>query len=208
MARSLLKIKYLGTSQFALDLIIGYPRQRIVYTFRNLNETYDVTDICSPEELNRDATFAALKAAGTFIDVVTPGADDVRSVTPGNVADISSAGVGVPVLRKYTITAGVAGAADDVTLETSTDFAFRIVDAFMLVGTVAVGSSAQVRTAAAGAGTLLVGAIGTATAGLNRAAGTTPTSTTALAKGSALYLRRLVLDGAAGELWLTVVREA
>lgn len=91
MARSTTEIVYHGSSDFPLEVHLGY-RQRIAYIFRTNGESLDVTDICSLDELNRDSSFAALIAAGTFTVSVTAGDSDLSAVAgvPQTVAELNS----------------------------------------------------------------------------------------------------------------------
>lgn len=95
MARTTIKIKFLGTPNFQLFAMLNYPRQFVSYNFTYTGETYDVTDICSADDLNRNATITDLRNAsrvgGQLIEVdVTPGNSDVDGAGFGNGPDPSA----------------------------------------------------------------------------------------------------------------------
>lgn len=80
--RTTIKIKYLGSGTFALDAMLNYPRQFIRHSFTHTGELLDVTDIASPDELNRNPVITNLRdparPGGALIQViVTPGNDDI-----------------------------------------------------------------------------------------------------------------------------------
>lgn len=96
MARTTIEIQFLGTPDFALDVMLDYPRKFIRHIFRSVGETLDVTDICSADDLNRNALISDLRDAnrvgGPLIDiVVTPGDSDVDGAGFGNGPEPSDA---------------------------------------------------------------------------------------------------------------------
>lgn len=132
------------------------------------------------------------------------------SVTPLKLSVVDAGGIGsLFCLRKVLTSGGDTGTADDVSIYTANaPWKFRVVDAFLITSTAAAGSStAALRTATGGAGTLLTGAMATDANGLSRPTGTTPTATATIAAAGSLALRRG--DRAhAGELFVFGVREA
>lgn len=192
MARSTLTITYAGTNtrDFALDVTLG-PKQFIRQVF-SPGESLDVSNICTADELNRHAGFAALLAAGTFTLAYAGGTDDIPSTSVSAMAAEDAQLMAPLVMKRIALTSGgAAGTADDVTIYSSNcPRAYRILDAFAVLSTVEAGSSMSLRSASGGGGTLLCAAVASATAGLNRAAGTTPTALGTVAKGGSLFLRR------------------
>ena len=82
MARTTVVLHYLGNGPYGLDILLTYPRQFIRHIF-NTGDTLDVTDIASPDELNRSPILTGLRdpnrAGGAlFSVVVTPGSSDVQ----------------------------------------------------------------------------------------------------------------------------------
>lgn len=131
------------------------------------------------------------------------------SVTPVKFSVADSDGIaGALVLRKVLTASGATGAADDVTIFSSNaPFKFRVVDAVMVTSTAAAGSStAALRTASGGAGTLLSGAMAIDANGVSRPTGTSMTATSTVASAGSLFLRRS--DRAqVGEILITIIRE-
>jgi hypothetical protein len=209
MARTKLEIQFNGSPDFPLDLMLTYPRQFIRHVFKSAQEKFDVTDLCTADELNRNPAWSALVAAGTFSLVVTPGSDDVGDLTASKVAVAGSDGVSVPVvLRQAFVTGGAAGTADDVTVfNASAPYKFRIVDVWLVVADAEAASTVQLRTASGGLGSVLSAEIDTAALGIARQAGTGLTSTAIVAKNGSVYLRRSDRN-VAGELFMLVIREA
>lgn len=209
MARSTLKIRYDGTAaQYPLEINnIGF-RRFIRHTFVP-GELFDVTDIATPNELARDAAFAALLTANTFAIVQTPGNDE-SGVSAGQLAPVASAGtipIGVPFVMRVAMTAGTPGTADDVTVfSLAVPFRMRLLDAWAVISTAIGATTLSIRDTAAGAGTLMVPAIASAAAGLNRAAGTTPTVTSQVAENGSLFIRRSD-RGVAGTVFIMAVKE-
>lgn len=138
------------------------------------------------------------------------------NVTAGKLADgiVSTAktanaasGVGVISVIRATLTGAAPGAADDVAIYTANaPYTFRVLDAVAYISA-AVAGTLEVRDTAGGAGTLLAGAIDTTAEGVARAAGTTPTATAQVAANGTLTVRRSDRS-AAGEILITIVREA
>jgi hypothetical protein len=96
--------------------------------------------------------------------------------------------LGNTVVLRRTIAAGAGGAADDVTLTDHLAVGIEIVDVILHVATAgAGGSTATVRSAAAGAGDALSSALSTAATGVVRSV---LTAAATAADGAALYLRR------------------
>lgn len=158
--------------------------------------------------LAADRTFNVIANADATM-VVNANDIQVGQVLPANQAVVDANGIGsTMVLRKALTASGATGAADDVTIFSSNaPFKFRVLDAVMYTSTAAAGSStAALRTASAGGGTLLSGAMATDANGISRPAGTTPTATSTVASAGSLFLRRS--DRAqVGEVLITIVRE-
>lgn len=217
MARSTLSIRFVGASgRFPLDINLG-PRQKIAKIFR-AGESYDITDICSPDELNRSAEFAQLVSDGVFTITRVPGTDvelseaisvAAETVNVTDLAEVDSNHMGsMVVLRKAYTSGGSSGTPDDVTIFAATcPMGLRVVDAFTVVTTAVGASTLSVRTATAGGGTLLVAALSSGAAGLARSAGTSPTATSLVASGGSIYIRRSDRS-VVGELFLVCVKES
>jgi hypothetical protein len=105
---------------------------------------------------------------------------------------------------------GSAGTADDVTVwSANAPYALRILDASLLVSTAVVGSDAALRTAAAGAGTVVLPDIALATRTFTTAAvgpvDAVASATATVALSGSLFLRRSDRS-VVGELMLTCIR--
>lgn len=204
MALSTIVLRYNGSAnEFPLYIQLG-PRQILSKIFKKSDRDLDVTNLAALGELNRNAELQELIDAGTFSVITTKGHDDIDGAVP-----VSAAASGLSpmqILRVSMAVGGAAGTADDVTIYSSNaPFAFRIVDAFVVLSDAEGASSATLRSAAAGAGNALCNAIATATAGLNRAAGTAVTATGTVAAGGSLFLRRSDRN-IAGELFILIQR--
>jgi len=206
MARTTLQIRYNGTDTFSLDLMLTYPRQFVRHTFTP-GELLDVTDVCSAEELNRNAQWASLKSAGTFSLLVTPGSDDTGDVTPGKLA-LAAAGLGVPVtLRVPLVSGGASGTADDVTVFLNdVPFGFRILRSWAVISHAVGASTLEGHSAVSGGGTTMTGLVSSGTAGPQNEGGTSLTATQYAAKNSSLYVHRSDRS-VVGEFFMLVVRE-
>ena len=139
-------------------------------------------------------------ASGLDLPPVVEGGDVSAVASTDKVADVA-------VIR-YAFTAGAGGSADDVTVYAvnTLPFKFRVLDAWILTATAVVSSTASVRTAAAGAGTLLATV---STGATGRASMTLPVATAVATPGASagLFIRRTD-SGAAGELFLLVRKES
>lgn len=104
-----------------------------------------------------------------------------------------------------TFAAGAGGSADDVVIYTANSpFAMQILESTMVTTTAVSGSSVTIRTALAAGGTDLSGALASAATGRTSSV---KTSTSTLAKGSSLVLRRSD-SGIAGEIIIRALRTA
>lgn len=210
MARSTLEIQFTGTPDGIFHVFLG-PRRVISHVFRSAGETLDITGLATLDELNANADFQALVDSGDYALSITPGNDDTSANVKPSDASLVTAGIGsatsmaVPFVIRKSFSGLVTGTADDVTIFASNaPQAFRIIDAFVVLSAAVGASTLQVRSDTAGGGSLLVGAMASATAGMNRAAGTTPTASATVAVDGSVYLRRS--DRAvAGELFLVCV---
>ena len=208
MARTKLEIQYIGSAdRYILDIALG-PKQVIRHTFKPF-EKFDVTDICSADELNRSPEFFALKSAGTVIEVVTPGASDIGGhVTASELSAPSIEGLsGVSVIRQI-FAAGGGGSPDDVIIyNASAPFPFRILDSQVIVSTAVGASTLQLRGATGGGGATYSDAFDSGSTGRKRDTGAGGDDATDLiAKSGTLVLRRSD-TGVAGEILLFVRRE-
>lgn len=208
MARTKLEIQYLGSSsQFVLDLKLG-EKQHIRHTF-SPSEKFDISDICSPDELNRNARFHQLKSAGTIIDVVTPGDDVVEAhLTAAELAAPSLEGLSAVSVIHQSFAAGGGGSPDDVIIyNANSPFAFRILDIQVVVATAVGASTLQLRGATGGAGATYSDAFDSSATGRARDAGAGGDDATDLiAKNGTVVLRRSD-NGVAGEVLIFVRRE-
>jgi len=156
--------------------------------------------------------------AGTVTVSVTPSAAEVASgfLTPPqavqaqDMAPVAAADIaaGLVILRA-DFAAGVGGAPDDVQVYAvdSLPFKFRVVMAWGLVSTAVVGSTLNVYTQAAGAGTLLAGPIASALVGSHPATGPNASALAVPGATEGLFVRRSD-SGVAGEVFLLVRRES
>lgn len=150
-------------------------------------------------QIDSDLNLRALIAAGLVTVTFTAETGDEIAGEP-----LGSDVVGEMLVLHKAYTALVTGAADDVTVMAVTPFEMRILDVQQVTTTAVGASTVTLRTAAAGAGTDLSGALASAATG--RAA-SVKASTDVVAKGGALFLRRS--DRAvAGEIIITVLRTA
>jgi len=125
----------------------------------------------------------------------------VQAVDMAPVASTDAA-AGLVIIRT-AFAAGAGGAADDITVYAvnTLPFKFRVIDAWALVGTAVAASTLAVRTAAAGAGTLLA-SIGSAATGRNGlAVSVTATAVATPGASAGLFVRRSD-NGVAGEVYV------
>lgn len=129
------------------------------------------------------------------------------SVASSHTANAAS-GVGIVSVIRRTLTAAGPGAADDVAIYTANaPYTFRVLDAVAYISTAIGASTLELRDTAGGGGTLMVSSIDSGTAGTARPAGVTPLVTSTIAANGSLTVRRSD-NGVAGELLITIVREA
>lgn len=122
----------------------------------------------------------------------------------GALATVDAAGAAPVFVIRKAFTAAGPGAADDVTIyNAAAPYAFRIVDAHVVVATAISAKTAQLRSAAAGAGSALSDAFDCGATGVVRNAAITASST--VAAGGSLYLRRSD-NGLAGEIFITCMK--
>ena len=125
-----------------------------------------------------------------------------HQIDPGNLLPITTSR-GVLWINRTTFAAGAAGTADDVTIyNASAPFAFRIVDAYVLISTAIALSTVQLRDTSGGGGAALSSALTSATAGTIR---NNDTATPTVASGGSVFLRRSD-RGVAGEVIVVAVR--
>lgn len=174
-----------------------------------------VTTTRSASDLANMSGLQELVADGVVSVAYTRSADEVASgldappVIDGvDLAAVAAAAVvSSSAVLRFSFTAGVAGTADDVTVfaVNALPFKFRVVDCWAFVATAVGASTWAVRTAAAGAGTLLA-TLDSGTTGRKQMTGTA----TALATPGAsagLFVRRSD-RGTAGEVFVLVRKEA
>jgi len=205
-SRTSLQVQYLGSGQRALDIMLTYPRQFIRHTFSG-GELLDVTGICTAEELNRNDQWTALRNAGTFALVVTPGLNDTGDVTPAKLA-LETSGLGVPiVLRTEMTSGGTTGVADDVDVfDADVPFGFRVLKSWALVTTAAGGSTLTVRSETGGGGSAMSGDVPSATTGPQNEGGTNASLSPVAAKNGSVFIHRSDRS-VTGEFFMLVVRE-
>ncbi len=124
--------------------------------------------------------------------------------SPLHTAVVDADGLGVASVIRKSFAAAAAGTADDVTIySANAPFAFRILDAFVLVETNIGGSTLTLRSATAGGGSALSDALDSATTGVKRNEAITSTPT--VAANGTLVVRRSD-RGVAGEVVLLIQR--
>jgi len=126
----------------------------------------------------------------------------------GDVATSHDALPSIPVANviRQQFTAGVGGTADDVILyNANAPYAFRILDAMVLVKTAVSASSAQLRNATGGGGSALSDAFDTSTSSKGRDGGVIVQETPVIPAGGTLVLRRSK-NTVAGEIIILVTR--
>jgi hypothetical protein len=105
MAHSTVLLKFLGTSQYALDVMLTYPRVFIRHVF-NPGDSLDVTYVASPAEMNRSQELAEL------LDPARPGGPLFQVVVTAGSSDIDGSGVSAKSLLVFGSGAADAGATD------------------------------------------------------------------------------------------------
>lgn len=166
--------------------------------------------------LTEMASVVAAMAAGTITVTVTPTVAEVESgllsppqaVQAEDLAPVGASVAGaVTGLWRLPMTAGVPGTADDVVLYAVNNLPFkvRILRTWGRIATAIALSTVEMRSQAAGAGTLL-GTLDSATTGLKSDDG--QTATTVLTPGATVgvYARRSD-RGVAGEVFIEWRRE-
>lgn len=157
----------------------------------------------TPSEMEQDLGLKAQVVAGSVSLAFTAEAsDDVSTSSPAaNVPATDAAGLGDVFAIRKAFTAGVTGAADDVTVyAANAPFAMRILDVTMYVSTANAGDTITLRSATAGGGSVQSSALSLASTGVVRNA---HTATVTVAKGGSIYLRRSDRD-CAGEVVILV----
>lgn len=198
MANSTILINYLGSAkQYIFEVDLG-PKQKLAKTFTQTDTTYDVSDIASLGELNRNATIQSLRDAGTISITTTKNQDDVTGLDD----EADAEGIGSMIVVRTALAAGGGGSPDDVTAVASVPFACRVIDAWAKVSTNVMGSTLTARDATGGMGNALSSAFDSATTGVKRDA---LDASVALSAGDAIYIRRSD-DGVAGEVFLVLER--
>lgn len=120
-----------------------------------------------------------------------------------NLAPIGALGRAVPFVIRVVVTAGAAGAADDVTIyNANAPFAFRIIDVIWLDSTAIALSTVQLRDTSGGGGAALSSALTAAVTGTAR---NNDTATRTVAAAGSVFLRRSD-RGVAGEVIIYAVR--
>jgi len=168
MARTTIKVRFLCTPDFVLDTMIDYPRKYIRHVFRSVGEELDVTDICSADDLKRNATITDLRDAtrsgGALIDiVVTPGDTDVDGAGFGNgpepsdsdpedVVDIATGpdeGAASTYSRADHVHALATGAVTAAAIAADAVITAKILDSNVTAGKLATDAVTTVKLAAA-----------------------------------------------------------
>jgi hypothetical protein len=195
-------IDNLTANTLAIDLTIDKTSNRIIRAqlgpAGTATASVDVGDAATLDELNLQPQIITWLGAGIIrLRVIQGpgsilGADISTTISAGGIADGS-------IFVRTTFAAGGAGARD-VTMLSSMPFAGDLMDSQLMIQTAGGGgSTANMRTALAGAGAQLTQAMSTAAAGRVRDNGTGQTAGSgvlpSVARGSPLVLR--MTDGTA-----------
>jgi hypothetical protein len=187
--------------------------------YKTLEKAGDsITFSRTASDLSRMASLQQAAAAGKISVSVVPTADELASgllsapqaIQAQDMQPVASSAVDAPeITLRIPLTAGGGGAADDVTVYAlnALPYKFRVLWARMIVSGAVGGSTAALRTQAAGAGTLLA-TMNTAAAGLVPSPNTGFAETVvAPATTAGLFVRRS--DSAiAGVLHVCIRRES
>lgn len=175
------------------SIVVGSDVQRAALT----------GDVTAP--LNSNVTTIAALAvteAKLAADAVTAAKLADEAVVPANLA--SSLTFGVPFLITQSLTGGVAGTADDVTIyNANAPFAFRILDCWAILNAAVGGSTIQLRDTAGGGGSALSSALSSAATGTVR---NNDTSSRAVAANGSVFVRRSDRS-VAGRIIILALRE-
>lgn len=150
------------------------------------------------------ASGAVLRESGSTIGFGTVAAAGLASaiVSPIKLA-VETSNIAAMFSIRVTCTAGVAGAADDVTIyNANAPFAFLILDCLWLDSTAIALSTVQLRDTAGGGGAALSSALTAAVTGTAR---NNDTQTRAVAANGSVFLRRTD-RGVAGEIIIICIR--
>lgn len=185
---------------YCSDLYVTIPAGKSVSTTRSVSD------------LSKMAGLQSLIAAGTCaVSVAYSATEKASGLVDEGEAAASGTGVamsGLNVIR-VPMTAGAGGAADDVTVFALNSLPYnkmRVMDVWAIISVAVGASNCQVRSQAAGAGTLINQVAGTPTG--RQAPTATSTASTLLTNGATtgLFIRRSD-SGIAGEVFLSVRQE-
>lgn len=182
---------------YCSDLYVSVPAGKSVSTTR------------AASDISRMSALQTLVAAGSLTVAVAYSADEKNSgmVLADQTAASTTGGLGDVETLRFPLTAGGGGSADDVTLYALGALPykkFRILDAY---GFISAGNSAgrtiQIRTAAAGAGTLCA-EVSAAAAGRGAQTTTVTASQVVTSSGTVGLFARRSDSAIAGEVVVTI----